>query len=118
MSEGVLQFDLVAGWHSQHPDWVHDIDKKKDKKNRPDNIIGKKLLAARVDFRDEPSELAKILLDRGHVLVMSPKCHPELAVGLGMGLALVSIVYSYLRSRVYSCAFLGLPWAQASRPRC
>lgn len=31
------------------------------------------------DFQSEPSALGKLLLDRGHVLLMSPKAHPELA---------------------------------------
>lgn len=43
------------------------------------NTIGSDLLASLPDFRDEKSELEKLVHGRGHILTMSPKCHPELA---------------------------------------
>jgi hypothetical protein len=70
----------ILGWYQEHPDWLHDIAKDKDKKKRPDELVAKRVLAKRPDFANEPSELTKLLRSRGHILVMSPKCHPELAV--------------------------------------
>lgn len=37
------------------------------------------VLGKRPDFLNELSELAKVIHARGHILQMSPKCHPELA---------------------------------------
>eukprot|EP01051_Picozoa_sp_SAG22_P007237 SAG22_NODE_502_length_9704_cov_23.436439_4_plen_208_part_00 len=67
------------GWYQQSPLWVHDVDPAKDKKHRDPGLIAKRVLAARPDFMAERSELEMLLADRGHILVMSPKCHPELA---------------------------------------
>lgn len=31
------------------------------------------------DFRDEKSQLAKLVESRGHILLLGVKCHPEMA---------------------------------------
>eukprot|EP01051_Picozoa_sp_SAG22_P032234 SAG22_NODE_13489_length_404_cov_11.101639_1_plen_97_part_01 len=46
---------------------------------RDPSLVAKHVLKARPDFMAERSELELLLADRGHILVMSPKCHPELA---------------------------------------
>jgi hypothetical protein len=50
------------------------------------------VLSACRDFREEKTALQALFEDRGHILIMSPKCHPELA-GLG-------IEYSWGKSKL------------------
>ncbi len=42
-----------------------------------------KILAEAPDFRDELTLVEEVLVPRGHILIKSPKCHPEVA-GLGI----------------------------------
>eukprot|EP01051_Picozoa_sp_SAG22_P000981 SAG22_NODE_33_length_27588_cov_104.174652_12_plen_208_part_00 len=80
----------------QPPDWVHDVDPKREAARetpRDPSLVAKHVLKARPDVMAERSELELLLADRGHILVMSPKCHPELA---GQG-----VEYSWGASKLY-----------------
>eukprot|EP00733_Pompholyxophrys_punicea_P000792 Pompholyxophrys_punicea_v1_NODE_290_length_2356_cov_40.811280.p1 type:complete len:268 gc:universal NODE_290_length_2356_cov_40.811280:1473-2276(+) len=52
----------------------------------------KSILSSCTDFRNEKTALQALFEDRGHILLMSPKCHPELA---GVG-----IEYSWGKSKL------------------
>eukprot|EP00733_Pompholyxophrys_punicea_P001442 Pompholyxophrys_punicea_v1_NODE_723_length_1393_cov_18.770553.p2 type:complete len:154 gc:universal NODE_723_length_1393_cov_18.770553:853-1314(+) len=51
--------------------------------NKDPNLNMDLVLASCLDFKSEKTALQALFEDRGHILVMSPKCHPELA-GLGI----------------------------------
>ena len=53
-------------------DWV-------DKQNRKKADGAREVMRQRLDFKNEMSELEELIVSYGHILVMSPKCHPELA---------------------------------------
>ena len=90
--KGVAQILFESGWWSDKEKTVYKMPSlhkvtgmRKDTGAAPPDKsrIGELILAARKDFTDELSQLAKIIHARGHVLIMSPRCHPELA-GLGI----------------------------------
>ena len=43
------------------------------------DTIGDLVLRRRADFKAEKTDLEKLFISRGHILVITPKCHPELA---------------------------------------
>jgi len=59
---------------------LHKVDKttKKDPSGRTLDLCASTALRQRRDFRTEMSEMERLVAARGHILVMSPKCHPEL----------------------------------------
>jgi hypothetical protein len=72
-----MKGDLPAKWAINHPT---ETDPSKAERNDPcRRLYARFVLADRKDFYTEPSELEKIFLRRGHILTMSPKCHPEVA---------------------------------------
>ena len=46
---------------------------------RANDTIGDLVLRQRADFKAEKTDLEKLFISRGHILVITPKCHPELA---------------------------------------
>ena len=80
--KGIQQILFESGWlKAGMVAKIDVVDKntKKDKAGRGLELCGLTTLRSRPDFFNEMSELEKILTERGHILVMSPKCHPELA---------------------------------------
>lgn len=44
----------------------------------PDETTVDKVLQAMPDFKNEKTALQELVESRGHILLLSPKCHPEL----------------------------------------
>ena len=67
--------------------------KKAELTSRDMSTVCYHVLRKRPDFKAEKSDLEKLFLSRGHLLISSPKCHPELA---GQG-----IEYHWGASKLY-----------------
>ena len=84
--KGTKQILFETGWYrpelnprTGRPLWIGDINPQKDVDKRDHSYIGSITLKKRPDFAAEKTDLEKFMLSRGHILIMSPKCHPELA---------------------------------------
>ena len=53
--------------------------KKAELTSRDMSTVCDHVLRKRPDFKAEKSDLEKLFLSRGHLLISSLKCHPELA---------------------------------------
>jgi hypothetical protein len=60
------------------------------------NDQAKAVLMKCCDFKNEMSALETYLVDRGHLLLISPKCHPELA-GCGIEYMFAKIKWTFRR---------------------
>jgi hypothetical protein len=83
--KGVRQVLFERGWWDPAKSMRMSMPKAKILANGtvqplpPVDTIGSLVLAELDDFANEKSEMEKVIIERGHILTMSPKCHPELA---------------------------------------
>eukprot|EP00733_Pompholyxophrys_punicea_P000967 Pompholyxophrys_punicea_v1_NODE_393_length_2064_cov_23.574415.p1 type:complete len:238 gc:universal NODE_393_length_2064_cov_23.574415:1336-623(-) len=76
--------------------WERGLFKDKMTVDNVDPALSMNIVLANCpDFLAEKSALQALVEDRGHILLMSPKCHPELA-GLG-------VEYSWGKSKLEFC---------------
>ena len=83
--KGVRQILFESGWYKKGMIGTITVINKQtglDAQNRGVDLCGLTTLRARPDFKNEMSELEKIVTDRGHILVMSPKWCPLARVDL------------------------------------
>jgi hypothetical protein len=64
-------------------DMIGVVDPEKDKQGRDHDLSMQHVLNACYDFATERTAFQLMLIDRGHIPEMSPKCHPEIA-GVGI----------------------------------
>ena len=84
--KGTKQILFETGWYrpdrdpsTGRPFWTSCINPLRDPKKRDKSFIASLVLRNRPDFKAEKTDLEKFMLGRGHILILSPKCHPELA---------------------------------------
>ena len=76
--KGMEQILWETGWLDSAKKYTVD-GKKDDEGNVIPGTSLKQILADRADFKAELSLLEQLWIDRGHLIISSPKCHPELA---------------------------------------
>jgi hypothetical protein len=92
-------------WNSEMK--KHESDHEKEKKRLdgktllPEHLDMVRVLSKLPDFKGTKCALRKMIEDRGHILMISPKCHPEIAgngIESAWGFSSSKIIWPYIIS--------------------
>ena len=75
----VMKRKIVRGWVGEPKGIKQILYERGLYENGMDGDTMRKTLTNCSDFKEEVGVIEEVLLNRGHVLIMSPKCHPEIA---------------------------------------